>query len=511
MESTQPYNAVSRFVDANVQNGFGDKPAFIDSTCRLSYKGLQVATMKFANVLSTLGIRREARIGMLMFDTVDFPVVYWGAMRAGVIPVCMNTLLTRDQYGFLLADSRVEALFMSEDLLPVVAPVLASLKYLRHVVVAGKGKTDQQTLDALLVEADEKFETVNTSADEVAFWLYSSGSTGDPKGVMHVHSSLQYVAEHFGAGVLGIRNDDICFSAAKLFFAYAQGAAMAIPMSVGATTILLEDRPTPQSVLKTLKTCNPTLFFGVPTLYASMLADPCCKPENCSKNLRLCISAGEALRRNVGLTWKNRMGVDIVDGVGSTEMLNAFLSNRPGEIRYGTSGREFDGYQLKLINEFSEEVGDGELGELVVCGGSAAEGYWNQREKTRSTFNGKWVCTGDKYYRDEDGYYHYCGRTNDMFKVSGRWVSPFEVEQALVSHPSVLEAAVVACEDHEGLVKPKAWVVLSTSSQEAGLFETLKGHVKSSIGPWKYPRWIEFVPELPKTATGKIQRYKLRK
>jgi 4-hydroxybenzoate-CoA ligase len=504
------YNAVREFVDKNVAAGFGAKPAFIDPTRTLTYQDLQTATNRMANVLAALQMERESRIALLMHDNIEFPTVFWGALRAGVIPVCLNTLLTADQYRYLLSDSRVAALFVSAELLPVVTPVLGELEFLRHIVVVGDSDHEHKAFQDLMHEASTEFATAGTCADEIAFWLYSSGSTGDPKGVRHVHSSLIYVASHYGKAVLGIAHDDVCFSAAKLFFAYGLGVGMAMPMSVGATTILQPHRPTPQLVLETLHTYNPTLFFGVPTLYASMLSEPACRPENSSSRLRLCISAGEALPEEVGKSWKRRMAVDIIDGIGSTEMLNMFLSNRPDDIRYGTSGREFAGYRLRLVSEEGDEVGADEIGELLVSGGSAADGYWNQRDKSRATFEGIWTRTGDKYFRDREGYYHYCGRKDDMFKVSGRWVSPFEVEQAMVSHPAVLEAAVVAKEDDDGLIKPKAFVVLAKPACEKELFAVLKQHVKSTVGAWKYPRWIEFVSDLPKTATGKIQRYKLR-
>ena len=504
------YNAVREFVDNNVAAGLGGKPAFVDPTRTLTYQELQTATNRMANILAALRIGRETRIALLLPDNVDFPTVYWGALRAGVIPVCLNTLLTTDQYSYLLSDSRAAALFVSVDLLHLIEPVFGDLVHLKHMVVVGDGAHGHADFQDLMDSADTEFETVETCADETAFWLYSSGSTGVPKGVRHVHSSLIYVAKHYGMAVLGIAHDDVCFSAAKLFFAYGLGVGMAIPMSVGATTILQPDRPTPQTVLETLNRYDPTLFFGVPTLYASMLAEPACRPENSSGRLRLCISAGEALPEEVGKSWKRRMGVDIIDGVGSTEMLNMFLSNRPDDVRYGTSGKEFAGYKLKLVGEEGNEVAPGEIGELLVSGGSAADGYWNQREKTRNTFIGAWTRTGDKYFRDREGYYHYCGRKDDMFKVAGRWVSPFEVEQAMISHPAVLEAAVVAKEDSDGLIKPKAFVVLTQPACEKELFAALKQHVKSTAGAWKYPRWIEFVPDLPKTATGKIQRYKLR-
>ena len=510
MKFPRQYNAANDFVDRNVSNGHGAKVAFVDGKRSLTYQALQLATCKVANLLNGLEIKREGRIAMLMLDTVDFPIVFWGALRAGVVPVCLNTLLTTQQYQYMLSDSRAEALIISSELLAVVEPVLQTCQSLKNVVVVGGGTGRHLVFEDLLTAAGDEFETIDTSADEVAFWLYSSGSTGDPKGVRHVHSSPMYVANYYGKGVLGIGHDDVCFSAAKLFFAYGLGAGMAVPMSVGATTILSPERPTPASVLDVLDRHQPTIFFGVPTLYAAMLADPDCTSHRSSAKLRLCISAGEALPEDVGKTWKRRMGVDILDGIGSTEMLHVFLSNKPDDIRYGTSGKEFDGYTLRLADEDGHDPETGEIGELLVCGGSAADGYWNQREKSRATFEGIWTRTGDKYFRDSDGYYHYCGRTDDMFKVSGRWVSPFEVEQALVSHPAVLEAAVVAKEDPQGLVKPKAFVVLNADAGKDCLFEPLKAHVKSSIGAWKYPRWIDFVGALPKTATGKIQRYKLR-
>ncbi|NNE22149.1 MAG: benzoate-CoA ligase family protein [Rhizobiales bacterium] len=510
MTGQETYNAATDFVDRNIAEGHGDRTAFIDPERAMTYAELASSTRRLANALGGLDVRRETRIGILMLDTVDWPVVFWGAIRAGVIPVAFNTLLTAPQYDYMLRDSRAEVLFVSAQLLPAVEPILNDLADLRHVVVSGGQAGAHLSLQDLLAAQDDEFETAATIADEEAFWLYSSGSTGAPKGVRHVHSSLMYTARYYGKGVLGVTADDVVLSAAKLFFAYGLGNAMTFPMSVGATAVLYPGRPTPQSVFENLKTHNPTLFFGVPTLYAAMLADPDCAPENGSNALRLCVSAGEALPQDVGTAWKAKFGVDILDGIGSTEMLHIFLSNSPGALRYGTSGKAFPGYELRLADEDGNDPGDGEIGELLVDGGSAANGYWNKRDKTRSTFEGRWTRTGDKYIRDADGFYHYCGRTDDMFKVSGIWVSPFEVEQALVSHASVLEAAVVAKEDQEGLTKPQAFVVLNDGIDQAGLFDELKDHVKSSIGAWKYPRWIEFVDELPKTATGKIQRFKLR-
>lgn len=512
MEYPRIYNAASDMVDRHVAAGRSDKAAFIDAAGALTYGALAARCNRMGNLLQAFGIAREMRVAVLMLDTNDYPTVFWGAIKAGVVPVLLNTLLNSDQYAHMLADCRAKALFVSAALLPAVQPILGKLPSLTHVFVSG-GTAPAYTLDlcAELETQSAQFDAAETCPDETAFWLYSSGSTGMPKGVRHVHSSLMETARLYGQGVLGIREDDVCFSAAKLFFAYGLGNGMSFPMSAGATTVLLAERPTPESVMTTLKAHQPTLFFGVPTLYAAMLASPQATRENGSNRLRLCVSAGEALPAEVGKSWKSRFGVDILDGVGSTEMLHIYVSNRTGDIKYGTSGKPVDGYEIRLVDEAGAAVPDGEVGELVVNGPSASDGYWNQRDKSRRTFEGEWTRSGDKYTRDADGYYTYQGRTDDMFKVSGIWVSPFEVESALITHEAVLEAAVVPKEDADGLLKPKAFVILKPGvSADAGLVPVLQEQVKSKAGPWKYPRWIEFAEALPKTATGKIQRFKLR-
>jgi 4-hydroxybenzoate-CoA ligase len=510
MEFPRDYNAATDFIDRHVAAGRGDHAAFIDHQRTITYSGLAAESRKAADMLTRgLGLRREDRVALLLLDTVDYPVLFWGAIRAGVVPVLLNTLLAPPQYRYMLADSRARVLVVSAQLLPAVESILADTA-IDKVVVAGGEAGAHLALPALLEAANGDFTTAPTVGDEVAFWLYSSGSTGDPKGAMHIHSSLMQTALTYGNQVLGIRPDDVVFSAAKIFFAYGLGNSVTFPMAVGATTVLMAGRPTPDAVFEVMKASQPTLFFGVPTLYAAMLAAPQCTPQNGSQKLRLCVSAGEALPEEVGKTWKARFGVDIIDGVGSTEMLHIFLSNAPDDVRYGTQGKAVPGYDLRLIGEDGAGVGDGEIGELLVDGLSSSIGYWNQRTKSRSTFEGCWTRTGDKFYRDAEGYYHICGRTDDMFKVSGIWVSPFEVEAALISHPAVLEAGVVAQEDEDGLTKPKAFVILKDGASRDGLYDELKEHVKVKIGKWKYPRWIEFVETLPKTATGKIQRFKLR-
>lgn len=508
-------NAASYFVDRLSGGSQRDNTAFIEADGKqrsISYGELADSAARVGDIYQRHGINREDRVAMLMLDEIEFPIIFWGSLRVGVVPVAINTLLATDIYQSILNDSRARVLFVSAALLPVVAPLLDNHPWIDKVFVTG---SDDQYLDFTKeLQQSETVNAVEVSADETAFWLYSSGSTGQPKGVRHIHSSLQFTADTYGKSVLGIEQADVVYSAAKFFFAYGLGNALTFPMSVGATTVLLAGRPTPDVVVNILNNHKPTIFCGVPTLYAATIAYLETGKAQVNTKLRRCISAGEALPADIGNQWQNIVGCEILDGVGSTEMLHIFLSNAPGDVVYGTSGVAVPGYQLRLVDEQGEEVAVGEVGELLVNGDSAASDYWNQREKSRNTFEGVWTRTGDKYERNEQGRLVYCGRTDDMFKVSGIWVSPFEVEQALVSHASVLEAAVVPSKDADGLEKPKAFVVLKgkpdADDGEASLAATLKDHVKECIGKWKYPRWVEVVEELPKTATGKIQRFKLR-
>ncbi len=515
----RPYNAVSDFVDCHIAAGRGAKTAFVDPDRSLTYGDLQARSVRFANALRQLGVRHEDRVALLLNDTVDYPVAFWGAIRMGGVALPLNTFLTVPQYAYILADSRASALVAAAPLAQAIWPIIDKLPRLKTVILVGAIEDDKASFpgrevhlfeDVIAQASGEPF-TADTWSDEVAFWMYTSGSTGDPKGVKHVHTSLMAIARLFGQGVLGIAESDVVHSASKLFFAYGLGNAMAFPLSVGATAALWPYRPSPEGVFEMMRKHRPTIFYGVPSLYTALLAHPEIAKGAGSDRLRICVSAGEALPAHIGERWRDVVGVDVLDGIGSTEMLNTFLSNRPGAVRYGSTGQPVPGYDLRIVDDAGRDLPDNEIGELIVRGPSAGEGYWNQRAKSRRTFAGEWTYTGDKYRRDADGYYYYCGRTDDMFKVSGMWVSPFDVEAALASHEAVLEAAVIGKEDADGLIKPKAFIVLKNGiAADDDLFEQLKAHVKEKAGTWKFPRWIELRKDLPRTATGKIQRFKLR-
>ena len=495
------------------------KIAYIDDQGSLSYGDLADRIRRFAAALLAQGVRREERVLLLMHDCSDWPVSFLGAMYTGIVPVAVNTLLSADDYHFMLQHSRAQLAIVSQALLPILQVAMSKGGHeVKNVIVSRPNASlplnavsETLSLDTLINQHAPLEKAANTSPDDPGFWLYSSGSTGRPKGTLHTHANPYWTAELYGTPVLNISENDVCFSAAKLFFAYGLGNGLSFPLSVGATVVLMAERPTPDATFKrwsdTRPGHQPTIFFGAPTGFAGMLASPNL-PNQEQVALRLCSSAGEALPADIGQRFTQHFGVEIVDGIGSTEMLHIYLSNRPGKVRYGTTGWPVPGYDIELRGDDGQAVADGETGDLFINGPSAALLYWGNRTKSRETFQGAWTKSGDKYVRNADGSYTYSGRSDDMLKVSGIYVSPFEVESTLVQHSAVLEAAVIGVNDSEGLTKTKAFVVLK-AGQSATEAE-LKAFVKDRLAPYKYPRSIEFINELPKTATGKIQRFKLR-
>ena len=504
------YNAAHDLIERNLRAGRAAKVAFMDDRGQYTFGELAERVDRFGSGLAALGIGMEDRVLLALADSIDFPTAFLGAIKAGVIPVSVNTWLTVGDYRHMLADSRARALVVSEHLVPQFAPLIAGMPFLKRVIVSGGRAPGCAALEDVLEAGCVNLDPAPTTSDDPCCWFYSSGSTGVPKAVVHVHSSMTITAELYGRAVLGVTESDVLFSSAKLSFVYGLGNALTFALATGASSILMAERATPAAVFKRLVERKPTIFYGVPTLYASMLASPEF-PRRSELALRACVSAGEALPADLGTRWKEKVGVDILEGIGSTEMMHMYISARHGDVRYGATGKPVPGYELRLVDEEGRPVKPGELGELQVRGPTSAAYYWNNREKSRSTFLGPWFRSGDKFRQDEDGYYVYAGRADDMLKVSGLFVSPAEVEAVLTSHDAVLEAAVVGREDDNCLVKPKAFVVLKEGTDACeDLKLALQQHIKDRLAPYKYPRWIEFVPELPKTATGKIQRFKLR-
>ncbi len=504
------YNFADDILRRNLDAGRAGKPAFIDPRGSWTYGELAERVLRFGHVLRNLGIAPEDRILLCLTDTIDWPTAFLGAIKAGVVAVPVNTLLNENDYRFMLNDSRAKLLVVSQELYGRFAPFIKTCPHLKAVIVSGVDSHGHGRLEDLLETASGPDHTAPTTCDDMCFWLYTSGSTGQPKGAVHVHANPRLTADLYGGPLLGLTENDLVYSVAKLFFAYGLGNAMTCPMAVGATTVLMPGRPTPDTVAALLRRNPVTAFFSVPTFYAAFLASATA-PARDELKLRICVSAGEALPEHVGRRWSERYGVDILDGLGSTEMLHIFLSNRIGDVRYGTTGKPVPGYDIRLVGEDGAVVKPGELGELQVRGPTSAMMYWNNRDQSRTTFLGEWTRSGDKYIEDEDGYYVYCGRRDDMLKVGGIYVAPFEVEGALLTHPDVLEAAVVAWPNEDRLIKPKAFVVLKPSATASDkTAQALQQHCRERLAPYKYPHWIEFRSDLPKTATGKIQRFKLR-
>ncbi|MBW8017976.1 MAG: benzoate-CoA ligase family protein [Planctomycetes bacterium] len=511
VELSERLNAAAVFVDSHLQQGRADKTAILYGDETITYQGLYEGVNRFGNVLLGLGIRMEERVAIIMPDSPECVYAFFGAIKIGAVAIPMNTLLMPADYEYLLNDSRAQVLVIHSSLLDRITPIRSKLKYVNHVIVAGDVSKPDLSFNELMDSSSEELEPADTSKDDTAFWLYSSGTTGFPKGTIHLQHDMIVEADLYAKQTIGLLESDVSFSVAKLFFAYGLGNGLYFSLRLGGTTVLVPERPTPKKVFEVIDRYQPTVFYGVPTSYAALLHFSEKENRTSLDRVRMCVSAGEPLPKPLYDKWLQRFGVEILDGIGSTEILHIFISNRPGKVKPGSTGQIVDGYEGKIVDDDGKEVSVGEVGTLLIKGDSIANGYWNKHEQSKETFCGQWINTHDKFHADQDGYYWYAGRTDDMMKVSGLAVWPADVESILASHPSVLESGVAAYTDDQGLVKPRAFVVLKDKKDACeDMVKELQTFVKTHAQPHKYPRSVIFVDELPKTATGKIQRYKLR-
>ena len=500
---------VSTLLDANLEAGRASSLAVITADDgQKSFQDLHTAMCRVASRLADLGVRREERVLLVLDDTSAFPASFLGTMRIGAVPIPVNFLARPDDFGYFLDDSYAVAAIVDSVFLEAVGPQLAARPWVRRIVANGVAD-GYQPLDEWFLDGNDEVEPVATHANDPAFWLYSSGSTGPPKAVVHRHANAAATCRHYAWPVLGIGPEDVVFSSTKMFHAYGLGNNLTFPISVGATSVYLTGRPTPDRLLERVRAHRPTLYFSVPALYNAILAHPDLDSTDWS-SVRLGISAAEPLPPEIWKRFRERTGIEILDGLGSTEMLHIYCSNRAGEVKPGTSGQPVDGYQIELRDEEGGVVEDGLPGELWVRGPSALTGYWHQVERSREKLSGGWFASGDRYHRDEDGYYVYEGRVDDMMKIGGLWVSPIEIENRLVEHPAVSEAAVVSVEvDHASRIKAAVILVPDKEGDEA-LVAELRDWCKQTLLRYQFPHIVEFVDDFPRTPTGKIQRFKLR-
>lgn len=502
------YNAATTFVDENIAQGRGGKTAIYYQDRKITYGELSEAVNRTGNALRELGLEIEQRLLLVLPDSPEFAYGFFGAIKIGAVPIPTNPWMKAKDYEYLLRDSRARIAVVHESALPEVEKIRERSRFLKNILVVGKPRAKALSFESVLAKAPGRLEAEPTYRDDVAMWLYTSGSTGSPKGAVHLQHDMITITDLFVKPVLKMTGDDICFSASKLFFAYGLGNSLYFPFRFGAATVLWPERPEPEKILQAIERYRPTFFFSVPTLYARLLG---VEKNYDLGSLRICLSSGEPLPPALFYQWKEKFGQELLDVVGSTEATHDFLANRPGRAKPGSSGEVTPAFEAKIVDDEGREVPVGEVGNLMVKGDANAPYYWNKHEQTKKTMQGEWLKTGDTYYRDEEGYYWYCGRSDDMLKVGGMWVSPIEIENTLLEHASVLEAAVIGQADEHGLIKPRAYVTLKGGYRPSGhLREELQSLVKSKLAPYKYPRWIDFVDELPKTVTGKIQRFRLR-
>lgn len=500
------YNVASDLIDRHLDEGRAQKHAIVTLEEKIDYATLAANAARYGNALLKMGLRPGDRLLMIVKDAPEFFYTFWGCVKAGIIPVPLNTMLTVDDYRFIISDSGAKAVVYSDDFADRAVPAATGIASLK-LLLARHGAS---SLDALAAQESSALTTCAATAEAECFWLYSSGTTGRPKGVIHVHRDIVATCQLYSVNVLGVAESDTFYSIPRLFFAYGMGCAMTFPLWVGGTALLDPRRPMPDITAELFAQFKPTIFAAVPTFFSALLAANIVKPENLG-NLRRCVSGGEALPEELQRRWSEISSVPITDGIGSTEALHIYISNSIDDIRSNSSGHIVPGYQARIIDERGDEILDGSPGRLWIKGPSLTRAYWNNPEKNAASIVNGWLDTGDTYRRDSDGYYYYCGRNDDMLKVGGIWVSPFEIEGALMAHSDILEAAVVGRADETHLIKPEAWIVLKNPNKASEkLAEDIRNHCKNTLAPYKYPRWIHFVEVLPKTATGKIQRFKLR-
>jgi benzoate-CoA ligase family protein len=506
------YNIAAKLIDKNAANGLADKVAIYYKDKKYTYRELAQLVNKVGNALHLLGVQMEDRVMLVMNDSPEAVAAFYGALKIGAVPIPINYMYTADDFRYLLNNSRARTVILHEEFKEEIMGWKDKLLYLQNmIVVYPQSKNGHISFWELVNGCSDELDVAYTTVDDPAFWNYTSGSTGVPKAAVHLQHDVFTCIDNYARSTLGLTSDDILLSASKFFFAYGLGNSVFYPFGVGGSVVLLPDRPLPDTIFETIANYRPTVFFGVPTLYASMLQVKGAEKKYDLSSLRLCTSAGEALPKEIFHEWKKRFGIEILDGIGSTEILHIFISNRPGDVKPGSSGKLVPGYAARIVDDAGTDLSDGEVGTLLIKGESIAAFYWRHHEKSKESMLGEWFNTGDKYYRDKDGYFYYCGRGDDMLKVGGIWVSPIEVEEALHAHPAVFQSAVVAYQDENELIKPKAYIVLKPGYEASGdLAKEIQVFVKTSIAPYKFPRKIEFIKELPMTTTGKIQRFKLR-
>lgn len=509
------FNAAAHFIDRHIEEGSGERIAIECEDRRVSYRELFHSVNRVGNALRDLGVRMEERVILLLPDCPEFAFGFFGAIKIGAVPAPLNTMLPSFDYEYFLNSSRASVAIVGSSLVQKIRAIpKENLHYLKHVIVVGFGSSDDGAVsfDDLIKKSSPELDAALTHKDDPAFWLYSSGSTGTPKACVHLHHDMVVCSEHYAKGVLNIRRDDRFFSVSKLFFAYGLGNALYYPFAVGATSILMPSAPKPDAIAAAIKKHRPTIFFSVPTNYAAVLAQQDDgKIDFDFSSVRMAVSAGEALPATIFHRFKENFALEVLDSIGSTETAQAFIANRPGAPRPGSSGQIVPGYEATILDDWREPVKRGEIGDLFIKTDALCAYYWQEHERTKATIEGPWIKTGDKYYQDDDLYFWHVGRTDDMLKCSGMWVSPVEVENILIEHPSVLEVGVIGKEDGDGLIKPAAYIVLREGREEnSKLGDDIKAFAAARLPAYKRPQWVIFLRELPRTTTGKLQRFKLR-